>query len=342
MQSRNEKKTPKGKLSKTLHLNKSKRKCNTILNDKDIEWGEEIGSGGFATVYKGQWKNKQVAIKVLKPGEDESCFHDEKDIMQSLRGLEKSNSHIIKLYAVIENAKTCGLVMEYMPDGNLVDYIEKNRDILLLDRLALDIALGLMYLHSYNFIHRDIKPDNVMIKSNRAKIGDFGLSAKKENLKAELVGTPHYLAPELIADNNYSDKSDMYAFALVLFEMYTGDFPYPLNCSPFQIMLRVNQYQARPIIQKNKALPFHIDNLMKESWAQDPEKRPSARQTVKKLKKIIKTHENLVENKNILTVYAGLHANSLFSVFPKNVINQIAKNMDDLNRYEKHLRLNQK
>lgn len=319
------------------------------LQANELEWKEIIGSGGYSTIYQGVWKNKDVAIKVLKPALDSSSFEEEKNIMFALTELAKSNphshSHIVKLYGVIENAKNRGLVMEYMPDGNLRQYIKIERDIFRLDRIALDIALGLLFLHENEFIHRDIKPDNIMLKSHRAKIADFGLSIRNHNKTNILEGTAHYIAPELMEESEhsqYSNKSDMYAYAFVLYEMYTGKRPWPLDWVPYEVMARVLREQERPTIPQDKTIASGIEDLMNESWAQAPEKRPCAKEAVTKLSAIIKAHkklEQLAENKNITTVYAGFHANSLFAVFPKNVVDQIATNMHELDKNEKKRRL---
>lgn len=302
------------------------RTVHTNIKEDDVEKHEKLGCGSTSIVYRGTWNNKEVAIKEIHEN-DKNCFQKEKEILSTIAQFPKLQPYCINLYCFIENTKIYALVMEYIPGDTLSKYLQNaTANVLNFHQISYDIACGLKYLHKNKIIHRDIKTDNIMITSNRAKIIDFGISFKEGEPSSSMSGTPAYMAPEIINGEKCSNKVDIYSYALLLFSMYSGTVnPYQDVDSVFALMYMVATKAKRPVFPKNKIFPKSINDLITKSWSHDPEQRPSAKSAAKYVKEMINT------NKKILTLYAGLKDNSLFSVLPINVIGIIAKNMDDLN-----------
>jgi len=126
------------------------------------------------------------------------------------------------------------MITEYLEEGSLFDHLHKKRTAMDDERMLYiveDIALGMNYLHSRKVLHCDLKSSNVLIDSNwNVKLCDFGLSRIRSKLdKTTLigrVGTPHWMAPEILRGNKYEEYSDVYSFGMILWEIVTGNIPY--------------------------------------------------------------------------------------------------------------------
>ena len=162
-----------------------------------------------------------------------------------------------------------GLVMEFCPGGSLRGALD-TEDEITSDRRRVwvsDVALGMAYLYSQGVEHRDLKALNVLLTGDlRCKVTDFGLS-KCDDLKmactatmggAGLAGTPAFMAPELLGDNIFNEQSDVYSFAFVMFEIWSGDSPWR-GLQPAQIISQVLVKKVRPEIS------FHIPDEMAEA-----------------------------------------------------------------------------
>jgi tetratricopeptide (TPR) repeat protein len=265
-------------------------KANDLLKDK------KINSGGSATVYEGWWQDKKVAIKEVdcKQSWAGSSFQSEKEIMSTIAQLPESNGHIVKLYGFIDNKITKTLVVEYISGGDLSDFIRKHKNpyLLTLHEIARDIACGLKYLHNYEIIHCDIKPANIMLESMRAKIGDFGFSRTKSNNKSDqLDGTSGYIAPELVQDiAEYTAATDMYAYAILLFRLYSGQNTYPITLlnDRYRLLGKVARGLRPPI---PNTIPKDVVKLMTSAWRDNPIFRPTARAAEKELERIIEVQK---------------------------------------------------
>lgn len=209
-----------------------------------------IGSGGFGTVFRGKWKNTDVAIKKLeyngKTGDTKK--NAQVSLRQSLNELKYLNScrhdNIVPLYGFsIDGAEPC-LVYQFMAGGSLEKRLHikdpKDKKFLSLEqrnRIVLGTARGLQYLHTYiegkPLIHGDIKPANILLDPCCVpKIGDFGLvrEGSVEAMEVSTVyGTRPYLPKEFLANRTLSTKIDTYSYGVVLFEVYTGLRAYDKN-----------------------------------------------------------------------------------------------------------------
>ncbi|KAL6433339.1 hypothetical protein ACFW04_006478 [Cataglyphis niger] len=198
-----------------------------------------LGKGGFGTVYRGTWKNTDVAIKKIRqkgPDSDESYILQ---LQQSLKEIKILNSraheNILPLYAYSFGGEAPCLVYQLMKNGSLEDRLllrQKTKPLTWIQRheIAKGIARGLQYLHIIGekpLIHGDIKSANILLDKNfEPKIGDFGLAREgpeRDSMKiSKIHGTRPYLPEEFLFDKKLSTKIDTYSYGIVLFEMATG------------------------------------------------------------------------------------------------------------------------
>lgn len=194
---------------------------------------ERIGSGGMSDVYKAKCHklNRYVAIKVLKPeySEDKTFVSKFKVEAQAAAGLMHAN--IVNVYDVGEENGIYYIVMELVEGITLKKYIEKKGVLGVREAvsIAIQVAQGIDAAHKHNIVHRDIKPQNIIIsKEGKVKVTDFGIAraASSNTINSSVMGSVHYISPEQ-ARGGYSDeKSDIYSFGITLYEMLTGRVPF--------------------------------------------------------------------------------------------------------------------
>ncbi len=194
---------------------------------------ERIGSGGMSDVYKAKCHklNRYVAIKVLKPeySEDKTFVSKFKAEAQAAAGLMHAN--IVNVYDVGEENGIYYIVMELVEGITLKKYIEKKGVLGVREAvsIAIQVAQGIDAAHKHNIVHRDIKPQNIIIsKEGKVKVTDFGIAraASSNTINSSVMGSVHYISPEQ-ARGGYSDeKSDIYSFGITLYEMLTGKVPF--------------------------------------------------------------------------------------------------------------------
>jgi serine/threonine protein kinase len=288
----------------------------------DLEFGKQIGSGGFKQVYKGAYVDEEVAIGVIsveKLGEEDlRDLENEMHVLSQLR--HDSIVRYIgtaKLYEVpssppptptrkqvrirdetMDLQKYC-IVTEFCMHGDLSDFMQKVPRPTFQKQLSLmyDIAFGCSYLHGRRpaIIHRDLKSLNILIDENeRAKISDFGLAKikkKARTLMHTVVGTPNWQAPEMWTDEpNYTEKVDVYSCGLIFWEILMWSNQYPFSeLTDFQIYEQVGKKNVRPPMGGAlKKYPQQILTLIEEMWDADPDKRPSMLEVVSVLSELMR------------------------------------------------------
>lgn len=194
---------------------------------------EKIGSGGMADVYKAKCHklNRLVAIKVLKPEfcDDRNFVSKFRIEAQSAAGLMHSN--IVNVYDVGEEDNIYYIIMELVEGITLKKYIERKGHLAVREAVsvAIQVAQGIEAAHKHHIVHRDIKPQNIIIsKEGKVKVTDFGIAraASANTINSSVMGSVHYASPEQ-ARGGYSDeKSDIYSFGITLYEMLTGRVPF--------------------------------------------------------------------------------------------------------------------
>eukprot|EP01133_Synstelium_polycarpum_P016773 gene16773-19946_t len=204
------------------------------VDQKDLIIGEFLGAGALARVNQATWQGKQVAVKIFNEGSFSFRLEDFlKEV--AIMGLF-SHPNLLRLEGACiiprqREMSTFMIVTELMHKGTLWDNIKKHHPLSFntIIRHSLSIARGLAYLHSLDLIHRDIKATNILIDENDvAKVGDFGLSRIVDTMNmTSFAGTPKWEAPECLAGEGYTSAADVYSFGITLYEMVTGEEPYP-------------------------------------------------------------------------------------------------------------------
>lgn len=207
-------------------------KSGMVIGDRYEILGK-IGSGGMSVVYKGkdQKLNRNVAIKVLKAEyrEDANFVRKFREEAQAAACLAHPN--IVNVYDVGEEVGTHYIVMELVEGITLKNYIERKGKLTIKEAtsIAIQVSMGLEVAHNNEIVHRDIKPQNIMIsKEGKVKVMDFGIAkaASSETIASNAMGSVHYTSPEQ-ARGGYSDaKSDIYSLGIVMYEMVTGRVPF--------------------------------------------------------------------------------------------------------------------
>lgn len=238
--------------------------------------GEKIASGSSGDLYHGTYHGHEVAIKFLRSEHLNNSL--EVEFLQEVSILKKlDHANIVRFCGACTDRPDFCIVTEYMPGGNLYDYLHKYHnklDLAQILKMAIDVSKGMDYLHQHNIIHRDLKSANLLIDSDQViKVADFGVArfeSQHGDMTAE-TGTYRWMAPEVINHRPYDNKADVFSFAIVLWELATSKVPYD-NLTPLQAALGVRQ-GLRPEIPSG--LNPTLADLMRRCWDVNPTKRPS-------------------------------------------------------------------
>ncbi|MGP1434433.1 MAG: protein kinase domain-containing protein [Catonella sp.] len=239
-----------------------------------------VGSGGMADVYNAidNRLNRQVAIKVLKEeyGSDKNFVLKFMAEAQSAAGL--SHPNIVNVYDVGEDEGLHYIVMELVEGITLKKFIERKGKLELKEAvgIAIQIAQGMEAAHANHIIHRDIKPQNIIIsKEGKVKVTDFGIAkaATSNTIAAgQAVGSVHYISPEQ-ARGGYSDeKSDIYSLGVTLYEMISGKMPFAADNMVSVALLHINE-EAVPLREIDENIPVSIEKIVQKCMQKKPERR---------------------------------------------------------------------
>lgn len=252
----------------------------TIIGDR-YEILEKVGSGGMADVFRAKCHrlNRYVAIKILKQdySEDTKFVTKFRGEAQAIAGI--SHPNIVGIYDVGEENGMYYIVMELVDGITLKKYIEEKGKLSVKEAvgIALQIANGLEAAHSNHIIHRDIKPQNILIaRDGTAKVTDFGIAkaASSNTITANAMGSVHYISPEQ-ARGGYSDeKSDIYSLGVTMYEMLSGTLPFNGE-SAVAIALAHIQEEAVPLAALDATIPKGISNIVNKCMRRRQELRYS-------------------------------------------------------------------
>ncbi|KIJ59424.1 hypothetical protein HYDPIDRAFT_118519 [Hydnomerulius pinastri MD-312] len=247
---------------------------NWTVTQYELDYGRTIGSGGFSTVLKAEFRGTTVAVKMLKKFQME-VLEREVEIWSKLR-----HDHIVPFYGASIVSSPPFIVSRYMANGNLLQYLY-DRPQCDRTKLVYEVLLGMRYLHGENVIHGDLKCVNVLIDdSGKACITDFGLSGvvglTPASPKAKGIGgTLRFMAPEAIKNRALTVETDVYAFGMLIYETFTEETPF--GSQPDHLVMEGRLQLSRPISREvlERGMTDDMWNLLQSCIARDPSQRPS-------------------------------------------------------------------
>ncbi|KAJ7933117.1 kinase-like domain-containing protein, partial [Mycena leptocephala] len=253
--------------------------------------GPPVNGGAFADIWKTHFHNETVCVKVMR-------LFETVEVETLLKGFRKeaiiwrqlTHPNLLPFFGVyflVDTRPRLCLVSPWMENGHIYNYLRSNPAGINRLTLVLDVAIGLEHLHSLKLVHGDLKAINVLVtRSGRAVLADFGLSSVVMDSKIPALsssvhsgGTTRWLAPEVLHGNRNSVASDVYAFACVCYEIFTGKIPF-FEVSEHAVVMHVVNGN---LPQKLSSISDAVWPLMEECWGTEPGKRPMAQQIVARL-----------------------------------------------------------
>lgn len=252
---------------------------------------EKVGTGGMADVYRAQDHrlNRFVAVKVLKNEYSEDTKFVTKFQQEAQAVARLSHPNIVGVYDVGEEQGMHFFVMEFVEGITLKRYIEKKGKLSVREAvgITLQIASGLEAAHANHIIHRDIKPQNILISHDgTAKVTDFGIAkaASSNTITASAMGSVHYISPEQARGGFSDEKSDVYSLGVTMYEMLSGSLPFTGE-SAVAVALAHIQEDATPLEGMDATIPHGLSNIVAKCMQKKTELRyPSAADLIADLK----------------------------------------------------------
>ena len=250
----------------------------TFIADR-YEILDKVGAGGMSDVYKAKDHilDREVAVKVLKAefAEDVTFVTKFRSEAQSAARLEHPN--IVNIYDVGSENGMYYIVMEYVEGITLKTYIEKKGRLNFKEAIsiAIQVGRGIEAAHKKNIIHRDIKPQNIIISTEgKVKVTDFGIAraASSNTIHADVMGSVHYASPEQ-ARNGYVDgRSDIYSLGIVMYEMVTGRVPFDGDST---VAVAIQHLQEEMVAPSAYApdLPISLEKIILKATMKNPDRR---------------------------------------------------------------------
>jgi len=267
------------------------------ISPDEVQFGDSLGKGSFGEVYRGICRGQPVAVKILnKQKLDEKS---RKEFEREIVLISKyTHPNIVQFMGACLEPDKMMIVTELVPRGDLADMLADTSIHLSMPtriKMARGAALGMNWLHlsEHTFIHRDLKTKNLLVgENNIIKICDFGLSQVKLSPNTIMKdppngakGTPIWMAPEILCNQPFDEKCDVYSFGLILWSMLTREEPYleyeDLNTFRTDICHR----NVRPVIP-NDCVPS-LSNLIQRCWHRNPRNRPTFEEIVRELEYIL-------------------------------------------------------
>ncbi|PXF41155.1 Serine/threonine-protein kinase EDR1 [Gracilariopsis chorda] len=269
------------------------------IDFKGIVFGPRIGAGGFGEVYKCRYNQRMVAVKTLQKLEEDDPQALKAEFMVEMKLMSKlRHPNIVEFIGACIHSPNLAIILEFMPGGSLYRAIHRRRrnqlgpfPLIKTVWIAFGIAKGMAHLHSQYpiVIHRDVKSPNVLLGKNvrEVKITDFGLSRLRTGsyVNTGPGGTPEWMAPELLRQDAFNEKSDVFSFGVILWELVMCEKPWR-DDHPMQIVFKVgSRGEKLPTPPPEQCAP-ELREMIVECFADDPRRRP--------------TFDNLVQRLNVL------------------------------------------
>ena len=253
-------------------------KPGMILCDR-YEILDVVGAGGMSIVYKARDHrlNRNVAIKVLKPE-----FSNDKNFVTKFRieaqasaGLTHPN--IVNVYDVGEDNGISFIVMELVEGITLKEYIEKKGRLAVREAtsIAIQVSMGLQAAHNNGIVHRDVKPQNIIISTDgKVKVTDFGIArvATSNTISSNVMGSVHYSSPEQARGGFSDQRSDIYSIGITLFEMVTGQVPFDGETT-VEVAMKHLQQEITPPSELVPDIPYSLEQIILKCTQKSSERR---------------------------------------------------------------------
>ncbi|EOA23308.1 hypothetical protein CARUB_v10019082mg [Capsella rubella] len=327
-------------ISEQLIKTKRRRFTYSEVVEMTQNFRKALGEGGFGIVYHGYLKKSdQVAVKVLSQSSSQGYKHFKAEVELLLR---VHHINLVNLVGYCDEKDHLALIYEYMPNGDLKDHLSGKQGGSVLEwttrlRIAIDIALGLEYLHygcQPPMVHRDVKSTNILLDDQfMAKIADFGLSRSfqlgdESQISTAVAGTPGYLDPEYYRTSRLAEMSDVYSFGIVLLELITNQRVFDQARGKLHIIdwvaFVLNRGDITRIVDPNLHGEYNSHSVWRAldlamSCANpSSDKRPNMSQVVIDLKECLTTENSMKTEKNDTDTDGSLELSSSFDtkVFP--------------------------
>ncbi len=254
----------------------------------------KIGSGGMSDVYKAKCHklNRFVAIKVLKPEFASDQGFVSKFRMEAQSAACLSHPNIVSIYDVGEENGIYYIVMELIDGITLKKYIERKKKLEIRESIevAMQVARGLEAAHREHIVHRDIKPQNIMItREGKVKVTDFGIAraASSQTISSNTMGSVHYISPEQARGGYCDERSDIYSLGITMYEMLTGRVPFEGDSTVAVALLHI-QGEMVPPREYEPLIPVSLEKIILKCTQKKPERRySSATELIEDLKKCL-------------------------------------------------------
>jgi serine/threonine protein kinase len=235
-----------------------------------------LGAGGMATVYLAVQESleREVALKVMAPVLAANADFCQQFLKEGRITAKLSHPHLVTVHDIGSYRGTYYMASEYLSAGSLRERLQSGLGVHEALNIAHDLASGLTYAHEMGFVHRDVKPGNILFRANGAAVlADFGIakaikSISSATMAGNAIGTPDYMSPEQAQASPVDGRTDIYSLGAVLFEMLTGRKPYVAN-DPYVVALK---HVTDPVPKLPEAMAW-LQPLIEQTMAKDREQR---------------------------------------------------------------------
>ena len=266
--------------TKTLHFPMKRLKRGRVFGQR-YEVIEELGEGGMGIVYKvfDRKIDEKVALKVLVPeiAGDEKTIERFRNELKLARKI--SHRNVCRMYDLSEEEKTQFITMEFVPGENLKNLIKRIGQLSKTKAISIakQVCEGLAEAHRLGVVHRDLKPQNIMVDSEgNARIMDFGIArsirTKSITETGMIIGTPEYMSPEQVEGIGVDHRSDLYSLGVILFEMLTGKVPFQGE-TPLSVILKHKTEQPPDPRRFDDQIPVDISQMILKCMEKDKNRR---------------------------------------------------------------------
>ncbi|MFC2168602.1 protein kinase [Acidobacteriota bacterium] len=298
--------------TKTIETPKEELTRGTIFAGR-YEIIEELGKGGMGRVYRVEDKKikKEIALKLIKPeiASDKKTIERFKNELTTARDIRHKN--VCGMFDLGEEKGQHYITMEYVSGGDLKRFIQRSKrlDTGTAISIAQQVCDGLSEAHNLGVVHRDLKPNNIMIDDNgNARIMDFGIArtVKGKGITGSgvMIGTPEYMSPEQVEAKDIDQRSDIYSLGIIMYEMLTGRLPFEAD-TPFAIGVKHKSETPKNPKEFNPQIPDDLSGVILKCLEKEKESRyqdvGDVRAELSNIKKGIPTTERIVPERKSIT-----------------------------------------